>query len=60
VPWQALDGKQLKGSINKVKGGKRGETIVSTVCHAHLQSRIIGFYQGKKGSEKTVVKNYFE
>jgi len=58
--WQAMDGKELKGSIDGLKGEKRGENVVRTVSHQDLQSRIIGFYQGKKESEKTVVKNYFD
>lgn len=58
--WQAIDGKELRGSIDKVKGGKRGENVVRAVSHQGLQSQIIGFYQGSKESEKTVVKNYFD
>lgn len=58
--WQAVDGKELRGSIDKVKGEKRGENMVRAVSHQDLQSQIIGFYQGSKESEKTVVKNYFD
>jgi predicted transposase YbfD/YdcC len=58
--WQAIDGKELRGSIDKLKGEKRGENVVRAVSHQGLQSRIIAFYQGSKESEKTVVKNYFD
>lgn len=58
--WQAVDGKELKGSIDKLKGEKRGENVVRAVSHQDLQSQIMGFYQGSKESEKTVVKHYFD
>jgi predicted transposase YbfD/YdcC len=58
--WQAVDGKELRGSIDKVKGEKRGENVVRAVSHQGLQSQIVGFYQGSKESEKTVVKKYFD
>jgi predicted transposase YbfD/YdcC len=58
--WQAVDGKELRGNIDKVKGEKRAENLVRAVSHQDLQSQIIGFYQGSKESEKTVVKNYFD
>lgn len=58
--WQAVDGKELKGNIDKVKGEKRGGNVVRAVSHQDLQGQIIGFYQGSKESEKTVVKNYFD
>lgn len=35
------------------------EVANDSLC-PHLQSCIIGFYQGSKESEKTVVKNYFD
>ncbi len=58
--FQAIDGKELQGSIDGLKGEKRGENVVRAVSHQDLQSQIIGFYQGNKESEKTVVKNYFD
>ena len=58
--WQAVDGKELRGSIDGLKGEKRGENVVRAVSHQGLQSQVIGFYQGNKESEKTVVKNYFD
>lgn len=57
--WQAVDGKELRGSIDGVAGEKRGENLVHLVSHQHSQSEIIGFYSGNKESEKTVVKAYF-
>ncbi len=57
--WQAIDGKELRGTIDGGSGQKRGENVVRMVSHTDSQSEIIGFYQGDKESEKTVVKAYF-
>jgi predicted transposase YbfD/YdcC len=57
--WQAVDGKELRGTIDGVAGEKRGENVVHLVNHQGSQSEIIGFYSGSKESEKTVVKAYF-
>ncbi len=57
--WQAIDGKELRGTIDGVSGEKRGENVVRMVSHERSQSEIMGFYQGDKESEKTVVKAYF-
>jgi len=58
--WHALDGKELRGSIDGVKGEKRGENIVLQANHTTHQSQVIGYYSGKKTSEKTVIKNFFK
>ncbi|WP_196890318.1 ISAs1 family transposase [Aureivirga sp. CE67] len=58
--WSSIDGKELRGSIDGVLGEKRGENIVTKVSHDDEQTEVIGFYSGKKESEKTVVKSYFE
>lgn len=58
--WHALDGKELRGSIDGVKGEKRGENIVLKANHQTHQSQVIGYYSGQKDSEKTVVKAFFE
>jgi len=57
--WKSIDGKELRGSIDGVKGEKRGENIVLMKDHASSNSKVLGFYSGKKESEKTVVKDYF-
>lgn len=57
--WYAIDGKELRGSIDGVSGQKRGENIVRSVCHESKTSQVIGYYQGNKESEKTVVSSYF-
>lgn len=58
--WEAVDGKELRGTIDKAAGKKRSENIVQKVSHQSKESYTIGFYNGAKESEKTVVKNYFE
>ena len=58
--WHALDGKELRGSIDGVKGEKRGENIVLKANHQTNQSQVIGYYSGKKTSEKTVIKDFFK
>lgn len=57
--WQAIDGKELRGSIDGLSGQKRGENIVRVVDQESKTSQIIAYYQGDKESEKTVVKQYF-
>ena len=57
--WYAVDGKELRGNIDRVSGEKRGENIVKSVSHEDFSSQVIGFYHGAKDSEKTVVQNYF-
>jgi predicted transposase YbfD/YdcC len=58
--WLAVDGKELRGTIDGVSGDKRGENVVKMVSHEDLESQIIGFYSGKKESEKTIVQQYFQ
>lgn len=60
LEWYAVDGKELRGSIDTVKGEKRGENIVLSVQHSSKESEVIGYYSGKKESEKTIVRQYFE
>lgn len=57
--WYAIDGKELRGSIDGVSGQKRGENIVRSICHESKTSQIIGYYQGNKQSEKTITSTYF-
>ena len=58
--WYALDGKELRGSIDGVNGEKRGENIILKANHITHQSQVIGYYSGKKTSEKTVVQKFFK
>ncbi len=58
--WQSIDGKELRGTIDKAIGEKRNENIIQIVSHQSKQSQLLGFYNGAKESEKTLVKKYFE
>lgn len=58
--WYAIDGKELRGSIDGVAGEKRGQSIVLRTSHSSKQSSILGWYNGSKDSEKPVVSSYFE
>ena len=60
LQWYALDGKELRGSIDKANGAKRGENVVTKVSHGDRASEIIGFYNGDKESEKTIVTQYID
>ena len=57
--WYALDGKELRGSIDKEAGESRAQNIVSRTKHIGNQSVIIDYYDGSKESEKVSVINYF-
>lgn len=57
--WYALDGKELRGSIDTVKGEKRAQNLVSRTQHTDGQSLAIGFYNGSKESEKVSLRDYF-
>lgn len=57
--WYAVDGKELRGSIDKASGQKRAENIVRMVDHEESCSRTICYYDGSKVSEKKLVKQYF-
>jgi predicted transposase YbfD/YdcC len=58
--WYAIDGKELRGSIDGVAGEKRGQSIVLRTSHSSKQSSTLGWYNGSKDSEKPVVSSYFE
>lgn len=60
LEWQAVDGKELRGAIDKALGQKRNENIVQAVSHQDKESKLIGFYDGSKESEKTLVFDYFK
>lgn len=56
--WFALDGKELRGSIER--GCKRGEAIVQAVSHGSLQVVAQDYYSGEKESEVPVVRKLLE
>lgn len=53
--WFSVDGKELRGSIQK--GDKRGEAIVEVVSHGDGQINGQSFYSGKKESEQPAVRD---
>lgn len=55
--WVAIDGKELRGSIDaKEDGAKRGEVVINAVVHGSKE--VVGqtFYRGDKESEKIYVR----
>ncbi|HRH41899.1 MAG TPA: ISAs1 family transposase [Pyrinomonadaceae bacterium] len=56
--WFALDGKELRGSIET--GNKRGEAIVQAVAHDNLQVVAQDYYAGEKESEVPIVRKLLE
>jgi len=56
--WFALDGKELRGSIES--GKKRGEAVVQAVSHRCLQVAAQDYYSGEKESEVPVVRKLLE
>lgn len=57
--WYAVDGKELRGTIDGVSGEKRGENIISLTNHQSRLFGIIKTYNGKKEAEMTQVAAYF-
>lgn len=58
--WKSVDGKELRGTIDKLSGQKRSENLVQQITHQDKESVVMGFYNGSKESEKTVVKTHFD
>ena len=56
--WFAIDGKELRGSIEK--GNKRGEAVVQAVTHQNCQAVAQGYYSGEKESEVPLVRKMLE
>ncbi len=56
--WKAVDGKELRGTIDKALGQKRSENVIQLVSHKGREAETVGFYNGSKESEKTAVGNY--
>ena len=56
--WFAIDGKELRGSIEK--DCKRGEAIVQAVSHDHLEVVAQNYYAGEKESEVGAVRKLLE
>lgn len=52
--WFGLDGKELRGSIEK--GNKRGEAMVQAVAHDNCRTVGQDYYSGEKESEVPVVR----
>ncbi len=48
--WNTIDCKELRGSIDGVKGEKRGKSIVLSVDHDTKSKEVLGYYSGKKES----------
>lgn len=56
--WFALDGKELRGSIQR--GGTRGEAVVQAVAHENCQTIAQDYYSGEKESEVPKVRQILE
>jgi predicted transposase YbfD/YdcC len=56
--WFALDGKELRGSIEK--GGTRGEVVVQAVAHNNCQTVAQDYYSGEKESEVPVLRKILQ
>jgi predicted transposase YbfD/YdcC len=52
--WFAIDGKELRGSIEK--GAKRGEVVVQAVAHQSGATHSQDYYNGRKESEVKTVR----
>ncbi len=56
--WFAIDGKELRGSIEK--GAKRGEVIVQAVAHQSGATHSQDYYNGRKESEVKTARKLLE
>lgn len=56
--WLAIDGKELRGSIEK--GEKRGEVVVQVVAHENGNTIAQNYYCGRKESEVPTVRKLLE
>jgi predicted transposase YbfD/YdcC len=56
--WFALDGKELRGSIEK--GRRRGEAVVQAVAHENCQTVAQDYYAEEKESEVPLVRKILE
>ena len=52
--WFAIDGKELRGSIEK--GNNRGQAVVQGVAHSNCQTVAQDYYEGEKESEVPIVR----
>jgi hypothetical protein len=52
--WKAVNGKELRGNIDRLSGQRRSENVVKMVSYEDKNSQILGFYNGRKESEKTI------
>ncbi|BDD07623.1 hypothetical protein FUAX_54980 (plasmid) [Fulvitalea axinellae] len=60
LQWFSIDGKELRGSIDKSSGDKRGESVVLVTAQEDKTSKVVGYYSGTKDSERGIVDEYFE
>ncbi|MEM6380277.1 MAG: ISAs1 family transposase, partial [Bacteroidota bacterium] len=59
--WIAIDGKELRGSIDgKACGAKRGEVVINAVVHGSKEVVSQTFYRGDKESEKIHVRRLLQ
>lgn len=56
--WFAIDGKELRGSIEK--GAKRGEVVVQAVAHESGVTQSQDYYNGRKESEVKTARDLME
>ncbi len=56
--WFAIDGKELRGSIEK--GAKRGEVVVQAVAHETSNTQSQDYYNGRKESEVKTARQLLE
>ena len=56
--WFALDGKELRGSIEK--GERRGEAVVQAVAHENCQTVAQDYYSGEKESEVSTLRKILQ
>ncbi|QZE15534.1 ISAs1 family transposase [Halosquirtibacter laminarini] len=56
--WISIDGKELRGSIDSKSNKKRGLSIVYSIGHNTNVQQLLGFYDGTKESEKSIVYDH--
>lgn len=54
--WRSTDGKELRGTIDKSRGEKRGLSVVRVIVQSSSQSECSAYYNGRKASEVTAVR----
>ncbi|QZT38865.1 hypothetical protein K5X82_08170 [Halosquirtibacter xylanolyticus] len=54
--WYAVDGKELRGSIDLNAKNTRGLSIVYALSHLTKKQQLLGYYDGTKKSKEEVIK----